>query len=83
MIHKKALLTWLAIYPLVTLMSWSFGEMLINLALPIRTLILSLVLVPIMSYVVMPFYGKIFYNWVNKNRTNKEYCDAGSKSKNY
>lgn len=63
--HKRAFLTWLAIYPIITLLLWAFGEHLANLPLGIRTLILTLILVPLLSYVVMPFLNSFFSKWIN------------------
>ncbi|MBX2925727.1 MAG: NAD-dependent epimerase/dehydratase family protein [Chitinophagaceae bacterium] len=64
--HKKTFLTWLAIYPIITILLWLFGEYLLQIPLPLRTLVLTLVLVPLLSYVVLPFYNKIFSKWLNK-----------------
>ena len=52
--YRPVLLTWLAIWPLITLLLL-FGEPLLSqLPLPLRTLVLTAVLVPLMSFVVMP-----------------------------
>ena len=52
--YRAALLTWLAIWPLITLLLL-FGEpLLAQLPLPLRTLVLTGILVPLMSFVVMP-----------------------------
>lgn len=52
--YKLFLLTWLAIYPLITVILHFFGKYLILLPLPLRTLILTGVLVYLMTYWVMP-----------------------------
>ncbi len=68
--HKKQsptklfLLTWLAIYPLITIILHFFGKYLNVLPLPIRTLILTGVLVYLMTYWVMPMLMKLFRNWL-------------------
>jgi antibiotic biosynthesis monooxygenase (ABM) superfamily enzyme len=64
--HKRAFLTWLAIYPLITLIFSIFGEDLVKIPLILRTLILTIVVVPLMSYLLLPFYYKIFNKWMNK-----------------
>jgi len=62
--YKLFLLTWLAIYPLITGIFWIFGTWLYAIPLAIRTLILTGVLVYLMTYVVMPWLMKIFHNWL-------------------
>lgn len=64
--HKRTFLTWLAIYPLITIMFWIFGEYLMLISLPLRTLVLTLVLVPLLSYVVIPYFNKVFAKWLQK-----------------
>lgn len=64
--HKRTFLTWLAIYPLITIMFWVFGEYLMLISLPLRTLVLTLVLVPLLSYVVIPYFNKVFAKWLQK-----------------
>lgn len=64
--HKRAFLSWLAIYPLITIIFLLFGEYLVRIPLALRTFLLTAVLVPLMSYVVLPFYNRIFEKWLNK-----------------
>ena len=64
--HKRTFLIWLAIYPLVTLLFYLLGNILMPFPLPVRTLILTLIAVPVMAYVILPFYNKIFHKWLNK-----------------
>lgn len=62
--YKVFLLTWLAIYPLITAIFLLFGKQLNLLPLPIRTLLLTLVLVYLMTYIVMPWLMKVFHSWL-------------------
>jgi antibiotic biosynthesis monooxygenase (ABM) superfamily enzyme len=64
--HKRTFLIWLAIYPIVTIVFGCFGDFLMQFPLMLRTLLLTLVVVPLASYVVLPFYQKIFSKWLNK-----------------
>ena len=64
--HKRAFLVWLAIYPLITVLFLLLGDYLVNFAIPLRTLILTLIAVPLMAYVILPFYHRIFDKWLNK-----------------
>lgn len=62
--YKLFLLTWLGIYPLITFIFYFFGKFLNLLPLPIRTLILTGILVYLMTYWVMPMLMKIFRSWL-------------------
>lgn len=64
--HKRTFLIWLAIYPLVTLLFYLLGDLLGQLPLPLKTLILTLIAVPTMSYLILPFYNRVFAKWLNK-----------------
>ncbi len=63
--HKRAFIIWLAIYPLITILSLSLGSYLIDLPLYVRTLITSIIAVPIMFYGLVPLLNKLFRNWLN------------------
>jgi antibiotic biosynthesis monooxygenase (ABM) superfamily enzyme len=65
--YKMFLLTWLAIYPLITAILWLFGSFLALFPLPLRTLILTGALVYLMTYIVMPKLMKLFHRWLNSN----------------
>jgi antibiotic biosynthesis monooxygenase (ABM) superfamily enzyme len=51
---RKAFATWLALYPLLTLTLWVLSEPLALLPLPIRTLLLTLFLVPVLAFGLVP-----------------------------
>lgn len=63
---KTALLIWLGIYPTVTLVSWIIGVYATDLPLPLRTLCLTVIVVPIMVWVMMPVLQKALHRWLNK-----------------
>lgn len=63
---KFALMVWIAIYPSITLVQFLIGKQIINLPLPLRTLIMTGILVPLMVYVLLPFLGKVLGKWLNK-----------------
>lgn len=52
--HIRALLTWIAIFPLVTLGSLALEPFTQHWPLPLRTLVLTLVVVPLAVYLVVP-----------------------------
>ncbi|ARF55719.1 hypothetical protein B1H19_17420 [Streptomyces gilvosporeus] len=53
-VHRRALITWLAIYPTVTLVLGLLGPVTAQLPLFLRTLILTAIVVPIAAYVLIP-----------------------------
>ena len=64
--HKLAFLTWIVIYPLITIIFILFEKQLIQIPLVIRTLILTVVLVGIMNYVIMPILRKKLTVWLER-----------------
>jgi len=64
--HKRAFLIWLAIYPLITILFYVLGDKIIQFPIPIRTFILTIIAVPLVAYVIIPFYHKVFDKWLNK-----------------
>ncbi|MEM6269499.1 MAG: hypothetical protein AAF998_08680 [Bacteroidota bacterium] len=62
--YKIAFITWLAIYPLITVILYLFGPLLAELPLAVRTLLLTAVLVPIMVYVLVPGLQRVFRKWL-------------------
>lgn len=63
---KFALLVWIAIYPSITFLSYLIGDWLVALPLPLRTLILTGILVPLMVFVLLPLLRKFLGNWLQK-----------------
>ncbi|WP_179343394.1 hypothetical protein [Winogradskyella ursingii] len=57
---KSTLIVWVAIYPAITAILFLFGKYLNELPLTIRTLALTVMLVPSMTYVLIPFWTKVF-----------------------
>jgi len=64
--HKRAFLTWLAIYPLITALFWLLGNSLAHYPLAMRTFVLTGLAVPLVSYVILPLYTRLFTNWLNQ-----------------
>ena len=62
--HKLALLTWIGIYPTITSILWFLLPVLLpRFPLPVVTLIITAIVVPVMSYVVMPLLLRRFSDW--------------------
>lgn len=53
-VHRRALVTWLAIYPTVTAVVALIGGATAGLPLPVQTMILTAVVVPVAVYVLVP-----------------------------
>ncbi len=66
---KFGVLTWMGIYPLITLLLWALSPALALMPLPLATLGLSLVLVSVMTFVVMPLLTRAFRPWLTARRT--------------
>lgn len=56
----QTLIVWIAIYPAITAIMLVFGTYLNELPILLRTFILTVVLVPLMVYVLIPFWTGIF-----------------------
>ncbi|WP_299216176.1 hypothetical protein [uncultured Aquimarina sp.] len=56
---KSAFIVWIAIYPAITGILLFFGEYLNELPILVRTFVLTIILVPAMVYVLIPFWSKI------------------------
>ncbi len=64
---KMAIVIWMAIYPSVTLMFFLFGKQLSQInPMPLRTLLLTGVLVPLMVFVLLPILQKLFKGWLSR-----------------
>lgn len=64
---KMAIVIWLAIYPLITTIFALLGKQLILIEpLPLRTLIITIIAVPIMVFVLIPTLQKLLHNWLIK-----------------
>ncbi|MES2514756.1 MAG: hypothetical protein V4580_11455 [Bacteroidota bacterium] len=64
---KMAVVIWLAIYPLITLIFASLGKYLILIdPLPLRTLVITLIAVPTMVFILIPLLQKALSSWLTK-----------------
>jgi uncharacterized protein len=62
--YKTAAITWLAIYPTLTLILELFGHTLSKLVLPLRTLVITAILVPVAVYALVPALRHVFAGWL-------------------
>jgi antibiotic biosynthesis monooxygenase (ABM) superfamily enzyme len=63
---KLALLVWCVIYPTVTTIFFVLGDFLATIHPLLRTLVVTVILVPMMVFVYLPFINKRFFEWLRK-----------------
>ena len=66
--YKMAAVTWLAVFPVVTVIFSLFGQWLNLLPVLLRTLVFTLVMVTLMTYVIMPRMTRLFSFWLYPDR---------------
>jgi antibiotic biosynthesis monooxygenase (ABM) superfamily enzyme len=62
--YKLALVTWLGAYALITLVLAVLGPAMASWPLPLRTLLLSTVMVSALTWLVVPTLTRIFRGWI-------------------
>lgn len=62
---KMAVLIWLGIYPTITAVLGILSPYIAHFPLPLKTLTLTLVVVPLMVWVVLPFLQKRLHRWLH------------------
>jgi antibiotic biosynthesis monooxygenase (ABM) superfamily enzyme len=63
---KMAIIIWLAIYPLITIIFLLFSNQILLIHPMLRTLAITVVVVPIMVFILIPNYTKLFGKWLFK-----------------
>ena len=64
--HRSALLVWIAIYPTITLLLELGGPLINDWPLPLRTLALTAVAVPLMVFVLLPALQRVLAGWLSR-----------------
>lgn len=63
---KMAVLIWVAIYPTLTFLLFLIGDYINRISfLPLRTLVLTLIIVPLMVFVLLPALSKLLRRWLH------------------
>jgi antibiotic biosynthesis monooxygenase (ABM) superfamily enzyme len=62
--HKMALLTWPSAWALITLILWLLGPAMATWPLPLRTLVLSVLMVVGLTWLVIPYLTRLFAGWL-------------------
>ncbi len=63
---KFAIMVWIAIYPTITFVSFLIGDTIKNRPLPLKTLLMTGILVPLMVFVLLPLLRKLLGDWLYK-----------------
>jgi len=62
--YKQAIITWLGVYPALTLTLAALGPAMESWPLPLRTLLVTLVLVPALTWVILPLMRRMLGSWL-------------------
>jgi uncharacterized protein len=62
--HKLAVITWLGVYPTLTATLALLGPLMETWPLPLRTLLVTLLLVPLLVYLIFPLLNRAFRDWL-------------------
>jgi len=71
--YKMAIVTWLAIFPLITLVSYVTEPIFAGLPTVVRVLAGTAIVVPLMTYVIMPRMTRLFRRWLYPAETRSSY----------
>jgi hypothetical protein len=73
--YKLALLTWAGAYAVITLLLAVLGPPTATWPLPLRTLVLSALMAPAMTWLVMPLLTRVFRSWLASSPRRPRECD--------
>jgi len=62
--YKMTVVTWLAVFPLITFISLILQQLILTLPLVFRVAIITAIAVPTMTYLLMPQMTKLFSGWL-------------------
>lgn len=62
--YKMAIVTWVAIFPLISLQSYAMKFALGDMHTILHAFIATMVLVPLMTYIVMPRMTRLMHSWL-------------------
>lgn len=70
--YKMTFVSWLALYPTVTIIFLLFGDLLAQIPLLLRTMLITAVVMVAMSYLLMPRFTRWFAFWLFPKREQNE-----------
>lgn len=65
--YKLAVINWISAYPLITLLLWIGQPVIQRVPVYITTLVLSLILVCLLTFVIMPIMMRLFSRWLRED----------------
>jgi antibiotic biosynthesis monooxygenase (ABM) superfamily enzyme len=63
--YKQAVITWLGVYPILTVTLALLGPTMKGWPLPLQTLLVTLLLVPLLTFVIFPLLNRAFRGWLS------------------
>jgi uncharacterized protein len=61
---KMAITTWVGVFPLLAILQWLIGPQIVSWPLVARVMLLTLIIVGLMTYVVMPRLARFLQRWL-------------------
>ena len=65
--YKLALVTWLGVYPTLTVILALLGPAMETWPLPLRTLLVSVVMVVVLSWLILPLLTRVLQGWMSRS----------------
>lgn len=65
--HRTALLTWAIVYPMITVLLFILEPMIGELPVALRSLVLTVIMVPALVYVAMPYATNRLNRWLTRD----------------
>jgi uncharacterized protein len=65
--YKQALITWVGVYPTLTLTLAVLGPTIQSWPLPLRALLVSVVMVIALTWLVLPLLMRVFRSWMSRS----------------
>ena len=62
--YKLAVVTWAGAYAVITLILWLLGPSMAGWPLPVRTLLISVIMVITLTWVLLPALTRVFGPWL-------------------
>ncbi len=64
--YKVAFVTWLGLYPVLTALIFMMRPLIGELPMPMQTLLLTAIVVPMMTWFIAPIMQRLFAGWLGK-----------------
>jgi antibiotic biosynthesis monooxygenase (ABM) superfamily enzyme len=76
-----ALLTWPGAWALITVILWQLGPAMAAWPLPLRTLVVSALMVVGLNWLVIPYLTRVFAGWLapTSSATHRQHRDHGGR----